>query len=182
MNLSRYIDVIVLAIGAAIAIPLGAPVGGYAIGAGTWLLQRLMAGSRCAPHREDHRPRQAPRLLAVRGFRPCLAARRRHHRCDHRRPPGLGADGGADHRRRLQRELRRPRCKRAAARKAGAMIASIRGWSKRRKIFVGFLVAWLGGTVALGIAFGLHGKKNTISCPRTSSISSTGRTCSGRSI
>ena len=44
MKLSRYIDVIVLAIGAAVAIPLGAPVGGYAIGAGTWLLQRLVAG------------------------------------------------------------------------------------------------------------------------------------------
>jgi len=44
MKASRYIDVIVLAIGAAIAIPLGAPVGGYAIGAGTWLLQRLVQG------------------------------------------------------------------------------------------------------------------------------------------
>jgi len=44
MTLSRYVDVIVLAIGAAVAIPLGAPVGGYAIGAGTWLLQRLVAG------------------------------------------------------------------------------------------------------------------------------------------
>jgi hypothetical protein len=42
MNLVRYIDVVALAIGAAVAIPLGAPVGGYAIGAGTWLLQRIL--------------------------------------------------------------------------------------------------------------------------------------------
>lgn len=42
MTLVRYIDVVVVAIGAAVAIPLGAPVLGYAIGAGTWLLQRLV--------------------------------------------------------------------------------------------------------------------------------------------
>jgi len=41
-NLVRYIDVVFVAIGAAIAIPLGAPVLGYAIGAGTWLLQRVL--------------------------------------------------------------------------------------------------------------------------------------------
>jgi hypothetical protein len=42
MNLVRYADVVLMAIGAAVAIPLGAPVLGYAIGAGTWLLQRLV--------------------------------------------------------------------------------------------------------------------------------------------
>jgi hypothetical protein len=42
LTLVRYIDVVVVAIGAAVAIPLGAPVLGYAIGAGTWLLQRLV--------------------------------------------------------------------------------------------------------------------------------------------
>jgi len=46
------------------------------------------------------------------------------------------------------------------------MTASIRGWSKRRKTFVGFLLVWLGGTVALGIAFGLHGKKNSSFLPQ----------------
>jgi hypothetical protein len=42
LNLVRYADVVLLAIGAAIAIPLGAPLLGYVIGAGTWLLQRLV--------------------------------------------------------------------------------------------------------------------------------------------
>jgi hypothetical protein len=42
MNLVRYADLVLLAIGAAVAIPLGAPVLGYAIGAGTWLLQRVV--------------------------------------------------------------------------------------------------------------------------------------------
>ncbi len=43
---------------------------------------------------------------------------------------------------------------------------SIRGWSKRRKMIVGFLVVWLGGTVAIGLAFGLHGKKNNSYLPQ----------------
>jgi len=38
----RYIDLVLIAIGAAISIPLGAPAVGYAIGAGTWLLQRVV--------------------------------------------------------------------------------------------------------------------------------------------
>jgi F-type H+-transporting ATPase subunit a len=33
-------------------------------------------------------------------------------------------------------------------------------------MIVGFLLVWLGGTVALGIAFGLHGKKNTNFLPQ----------------
>jgi len=45
-------------------------------------------------------------------------------------------------------------------------MTSIRGWSKKRKMIVGFLLVWLGGTVALGIAFGLHGKKNTNFLPQ----------------
>lgn len=42
MSLVRYIDVVLVAIGAAVAIPLGAPALGYAIGGGTWLLQRAV--------------------------------------------------------------------------------------------------------------------------------------------
>jgi hypothetical protein len=42
MSLLRYADVALVALGAAVAIPLGAPVLGFAIGAGTWLLQRLV--------------------------------------------------------------------------------------------------------------------------------------------
>jgi hypothetical protein len=42
MRRFRYVDVLLVAIGAAVALPLGAPVLGYAIGAGTWLLQRLV--------------------------------------------------------------------------------------------------------------------------------------------
>jgi len=42
VHLSRYLDLIVVALGAAVALPLGASVGGYAIGAGTWVLQRLV--------------------------------------------------------------------------------------------------------------------------------------------
>jgi len=42
MNLVRYTDVVLVAVGAAVAIPLGAPTLGYAIGGGTWLLQRVL--------------------------------------------------------------------------------------------------------------------------------------------
>jgi hypothetical protein len=42
MRIVHYVDVVLLAIGAAVAIPLGAPAGGYAIGAGTWLAQRVV--------------------------------------------------------------------------------------------------------------------------------------------
>jgi hypothetical protein len=42
MRLLRYLDVALVAIGAAVAIPLGAPAAGYAIGSGTWLLQRVL--------------------------------------------------------------------------------------------------------------------------------------------
>jgi hypothetical protein len=42
MNLVRYVDVVLVVIGAAVAIPLGAPALGYAIGGGTWLLQRVL--------------------------------------------------------------------------------------------------------------------------------------------
>ena len=43
---------------------------------------------------------------------------------------------------------------------------NIRAWSTRRKAAVAFLLVWLGGTVALGIAFGLHGKKNNSFLPQ----------------
>jgi len=42
MNLVRYTDVVLVAVGATVAIPLGAPTLGYAIGGGTWLLQRVL--------------------------------------------------------------------------------------------------------------------------------------------
>ena len=42
MNLVHYADVVLVAIAAAVAIPLGAPVLGFVIGAGTWLLQRVV--------------------------------------------------------------------------------------------------------------------------------------------
>jgi hypothetical protein len=42
VNVVRYLDVVLVLLGAAVAIPLGAPVLGFAIGAGTWLLQRLV--------------------------------------------------------------------------------------------------------------------------------------------
>jgi hypothetical protein len=42
MNLVSYADVLLVVVGAAVAIPLGAPPLGFAIGGGTWLLQRLV--------------------------------------------------------------------------------------------------------------------------------------------
>jgi hypothetical protein len=42
MQRFRYVDILLLAVGAAVVLPLGAPVLGYAIGAGTWLLQRIV--------------------------------------------------------------------------------------------------------------------------------------------
>ena len=45
-------------------------------------------------------------------------------------------------------------------------MTSIRGWSKRRKIFVGIVAGWLGGTIALALAFGLHAKKNNSYLPQ----------------
>jgi F-type H+-transporting ATPase subunit a len=38
-------------------------------------------------------------------------------------------------------------------------MTAIRGWSKRRKIGVGIVIAWIGGTIAIAVAFG-SGKKN----------------------
>src|ERR1700728_3972627 len=44
-------------------------------------------------------------------------------------------------------------------------MTAIRGWSKRRKIGVGIVIAWLGGTIAIALAFG-SGKKNTNFLPQ----------------
>jgi F-type H+-transporting ATPase subunit a len=44
-------------------------------------------------------------------------------------------------------------------------MTAIRGWSKRRKIGVGFLIVWLGGTIAIALAFG-SGKKNNNFLPQ----------------
>ena len=43
MTLLRYLDVVLLAVATPVALALGAPVLGYAIGAGAWLLQRIIA-------------------------------------------------------------------------------------------------------------------------------------------
>jgi hypothetical protein len=43
MTVVRCLDLVLVAIAAPVALALGAPVLGYAIGAGTWLLQRVLA-------------------------------------------------------------------------------------------------------------------------------------------
>jgi hypothetical protein len=42
-SIARYLDVVVVAVGVAVALALGAPVLGCAIGAGAWVLQRVVA-------------------------------------------------------------------------------------------------------------------------------------------
>jgi hypothetical protein len=39
----RYLDVVLLAVAAPVALTLGAPALGYAIGAGVWIVQRILA-------------------------------------------------------------------------------------------------------------------------------------------
>jgi len=43
VTLLRYLDVALLAVATPVALALGAPVLGYAIGAGAWLAQRIIA-------------------------------------------------------------------------------------------------------------------------------------------
>jgi hypothetical protein len=43
MAILRYLDVVLVAVAAAPALALGAPVLGYALGAGTWVGQRVLA-------------------------------------------------------------------------------------------------------------------------------------------
>ena len=43
VTLLRYLDVVLLAVATPVALALGAPTLGYAIGAGAWLLQRIIA-------------------------------------------------------------------------------------------------------------------------------------------
>jgi hypothetical protein len=45
LTILRYLDVLVVALAAAPAILLGAPALGYAVGAGGWILQRLVAAT-----------------------------------------------------------------------------------------------------------------------------------------
>ena len=45
MVIPRYLDVVLVAIGAVPAIALGAPVFGYLVGAGAWILQRIIAAT-----------------------------------------------------------------------------------------------------------------------------------------
>jgi hypothetical protein len=40
----RYLDVVLIAVAAPVALALGAPALGYAIGAGAWIVQRILAG------------------------------------------------------------------------------------------------------------------------------------------
>jgi hypothetical protein len=39
----RYLDVVLIAVAAPVALALGAPVLGYAVGAGAWIVQRILA-------------------------------------------------------------------------------------------------------------------------------------------
>jgi hypothetical protein len=43
MTVARYLDVVVVAVAAVPALALGAPVLGYALGAGAWIVQRVVA-------------------------------------------------------------------------------------------------------------------------------------------
>jgi hypothetical protein len=43
MALTRYLDVVLVVIGGAVAVVLGAPALGCALGAGAWILQRILA-------------------------------------------------------------------------------------------------------------------------------------------
>lgn len=43
MVILRYLDLVLVAVAAAPALALGAPAVGYAIGAGAWVLQRVLA-------------------------------------------------------------------------------------------------------------------------------------------
>jgi hypothetical protein len=43
MRVSRYLDVVLVAVGAIPALALGAPAVGYAIGAVAWIIQRVLA-------------------------------------------------------------------------------------------------------------------------------------------
>jgi hypothetical protein len=43
MVIVRYLDIVLLAIAAPVALALGAPTLGYAIGAGAWIAQRILA-------------------------------------------------------------------------------------------------------------------------------------------
>jgi hypothetical protein len=43
MLMLRYLDVVIVAVATPIALALGAPALGYAIGAGAWVLQRIIA-------------------------------------------------------------------------------------------------------------------------------------------
>src|ERR1700726_715285 len=45
MVVPRYLDVVLVAIGAVPAIALGAPTFGYLVGAGAWILQRIIAAT-----------------------------------------------------------------------------------------------------------------------------------------
>ena len=45
MAVLRYLDVVLVAIGAIPAIALGAPAFGYAVGGGAWILQRIIAAT-----------------------------------------------------------------------------------------------------------------------------------------
>jgi hypothetical protein len=45
MVVPRYLDVVLVAIGAVPALALGAPVFGYLVGAGAWILQRIISAA-----------------------------------------------------------------------------------------------------------------------------------------
>ncbi len=66
MLFARYLDVVLVVIVAPIALVLGAPALGYAIGGGAWILQRIIAAheGRWTLKLEEPRHRLAATLLA----------------------------------------------------------------------------------------------------------------------
>ncbi len=65
MPLLRYLDVVLVVLAAAPALVLGAPVAGYLIGAGAWILQRML---QAGEHRLTDRIDEPRRVLGVRLF------------------------------------------------------------------------------------------------------------------
>jgi hypothetical protein len=68
LALLRYLDVILVLVAAPVALSLGAPVGGYAAGAGAWVAQRLLAHLDRGWIRKAREPRTALGLNLFEAF------------------------------------------------------------------------------------------------------------------
>jgi hypothetical protein len=64
----RYLDVVLVLLAAAPALALGAPVVGYTVGAGAWLLQRIIARADMAWIRKTAEPRTQLGLILFEAF------------------------------------------------------------------------------------------------------------------